>query len=68
MHTDVANLDECGVFCKLVPVAAYDHILLDSVTYVILDIFSPILAVIILCFRNSLRPLNRGLHPLSRFM
>lgn len=29
MHTklsaDVANLDECGVFCMLIPVAAYDH-------------------------------------------
>lgn len=42
MHTelsaDVANLDECGVFCILVPVEAYHHILLDIVTHVILDL------------------------------
>jgi hypothetical protein len=35
MHTelnaDIANLDECGVFCMLVPVEAYDHILLDNI-------------------------------------
>jgi hypothetical protein len=41
---------------------------LHRIKYMNRGTFSPIVAVIILCFRNSLQPLNRGLHPLGRFM